>query len=368
MSAPLVPSLPQLVPIRVLTGAGPYERDAVLSLAFVDPTLGRLCRHASEKYELPAFGPHATIVPEAMCVTLLAPAAPYRCGQILALSFVDPTVARIQVIPSAAIVSEDAETREATNVSTAETVRAQTERAEAVCDPAASTPPETLVAKGVRLRLEWTTARVGRFISLTDKLFAVDRLGWYRHSLAMRLLLPDELVLYESSAVGEASQRLRTLKIAATEALGTPLLAALMPSFSVDAEWLQSIETAALARAAGDLREFIRPFLDDLPLEDLPLESRTNLGSLLAAELAATSQASVEAFLPLLIPAGPSDDAVGVHLAAYRVALIELFGQTAQSSLAVRTTRMTAPNPALDDRLAALAGAVQQAYGQLAVA
>jgi hypothetical protein len=184
----------------------------------------------------------------------------------------------------------------------------------------------------------------------------------------MRLLLPDELVLLDTSGADEAARRLRALKMAATEALGTPLLAALMPNFSVDAEWLQSIETSALARSAGDLRDFIRPYLDDSPVETTTLEPHVNLGAVRAAELNAASPASVEAFLPLLIPAGPPGEGVGRYLSDYRAALIELFGQTAQASLAVRTTRMTAANPALDDRLSALAGAVAQAYGQLAVA
>jgi hypothetical protein len=332
----------------------------------VDPDLGRLCRHAEGEPDLSApRGASGPIVPDAIFVALLTAAPPYGLGEVLGLSFVDPTVARIQTIPTSTPASSYEK-----NEPVAETPAGP----EIVGVPAPSETPDAIApvaalsGQGVRVRLEWTPARVARFASLVDKLFAVDRLGWYRHVLAVRLLLPDELTLVASDANEEAARRLRSLKMAATEALGTPLLAALMPNFSVDSEWLQSIETPALARSAADLRDFIRPHLDDQSPGDGVGTPRTNFGPIRAAELKANSAASVEAFLPLLVPGGPASDEVGRRLIDYRAALIELFGQTAHASLAVRTTRMTQANPALDDRLSALAGAVQQAAGQLAVA
>jgi hypothetical protein len=358
--------LPQLTRVRVLTPGGPYAPGSVLSLAFVDPVLGRLCRHVEAEPDLAstrtADGP---IVPDAIFVALLTAAPPYDLGEVLTLSFVDPCVVRIQPIPNSA---------SATTAAKNEAPAAPAAQPEQVDSrPPAETPDAAALlasrsGQGVRVRLEWTAARVARFASLVDKLFAVDRLGWYRHVLAVRLLLPDELTLVASDGNEEAARRLRSLKMAATEALGTPLLAALMPNFSVDSEWLQSIETPALARTAADLRDFIRPHLDDQSPGDPVGAPRSNYGPIRAAELKTNSGASVEAFLPLLVPAGPASDEVGRRLIDYRTALIELFGQTAHASLAVRTTRMTQANPALDDRLAALAGAVQQAAGQLAVA
>ena len=42
---------------------------------------------------------------------------------------------------------------------------------------------------GVSVRLDWSGERLRRFVAVVDKLFTIDRLGWYRHALAMRLLI-----------------------------------------------------------------------------------------------------------------------------------------------------------------------------------
>ena len=214
-------TLPQLAAARVLTSGGPYEIGAVLSVAFVDPLVGRLVAH--QPYPVREIA-GAGIVPETISVLLLDAAPPYESGETIALSFVDPTIARIHRWSGAV---------------------AQQRKPNPLPEPALRIEPAEPPGAPVGLRLEWTVARVGRLLSLSEKLLSIDRLGWYRHALAMRLLLPDEIALVDVEANETASRQLRTLKIAATEALGTPLLAALMPNFTLDEEWLRSIETPA---------------------------------------------------------------------------------------------------------------------------
>jgi hypothetical protein len=346
-------TLPQLSTARVLSPAGPYGAGSVVSLAFVDPRVGRIFAHdpAPAAYDDARDG--ATI-PDIMSVVLLAAAPPYARGDTLALSFVDPAIARIHCWRS-----NDAPDLAA-------------ER-----DPAApAQPPATATASPavdhgkpvVGLSLEWTASRVGRLVSLGEKLLGVDRLGWYRHALAVRLLLPDDIVI-DDAVRDEAGRRLRALKMAATEALGTPLLAALMPNFTVDEEWLRSIETPAVARAAAALREVLVAHAGDGPatyaLEDA--SSHMSYGTLRRADVE-RGAGGLDAFLASLVACDGATPGVSAALRAYKTASIDLFGQTAHASTAVRTTRLATPNPILDERLAALCAEIDGAFGSLAVA
>jgi hypothetical protein len=229
-------------------------------------------------------------------------------------------------------------------------------------------PPGPNGVAHIGLRLEWTVARVGRLLSLSEKLLAIDRLGWYRHALAMRLLLPDEIVIADAAANDAAARQLRALKIAATEALGTPLLAALMPNFSIDEEWLRSIETPALARAAAALRETLSEHAGEEKASSLASTTHVSVGTLRRSDLDRAASAGLDAFLAALIPDEGAGPELAGCLADYKSALVELFGQTAQASATVRITRLATPNPVLDERLAAVAREIDRAFGRLAVA
>lgn len=343
-------TLPQLSAARVLTSGGPYEAGALLSLAFVDPLVGRLVAHEArdEQWEVRP----AAIVPETISVVLLAAAPPYENGETIALSFIDPAIARIH-----RCATNESAPRAAKPVS--EIVRNETHPRVTAAQPRNSN-------MHVGLRLEWTTARVGRLLSLSEKLLALDRLGWYRHALAMRLLLPDEVILADAEANESAARQLRALKMAATEALGTPLLAALMPNFTLDEEWLRSIETPALARAAAALRDTLNEHANQGA--PVPASStQISIGSLSRTEIERAGN-GLDAFLATLIPCeGGAPDLAGC-LRDYKAALLELFGQTSQASTTVRTTRLATPNPVLDERLAAVAREIDRAFGRRAVA
>ncbi len=341
--------LPQLSAARVLTSGGPYEAGALLSLAFVDPLVGKLVAHEARAESWEARSP--AIVPETISVVLLAAAPPYENGETIALSFIDPAIARIhRCTPS------ESAPRAAKPVS--EIVRHDAQ-------PRVSAAQPRTAAMHVGLRLEWTTARVGRLLSLSEKLLASDRLGWYRHALAMRLLLPDEVVLADADANETAARQLRALKMAATEALGTPLLAALMPNFTLDEEWLRSIETPALARAAAALRDTLREHANEEA--SLVSAAHISVGSLSLTEIERVGS-GLDAFLAALIPCEGGTPELAGCLRDYKVALVELFGQTSQASTTVRTTRLATPNPVLDERLAAVAREIERAFGRRAVA
>jgi hypothetical protein len=356
-------ALPQLSAARVLTSGGPYLAGSVLSLAFVDPLVGRLYAHAphSEPTEPAA----RAIVPETISVVLLGAAPPYEHGETIALSFVDPCVARIHRWAGAGANSGAA----AHGSPTAPHAPARpSELAIAATVEPEPDAPES--PKLVGLQLEWTSARVGRLLSLSEKLLAIDRLGWYRHALAMRLLLPDEIVIAHEGANETAARQLRVLKIAATEALGTPLLAALMPNFNVDEEWLRSIETPALARAAAALRETLTAHSgrgDEryAPPANAP---RLSVGTLRRRDFEGAAGNGLDAFLAALIPSEGATPELAARLSEYKEALVELFGQTAQAPATVRTTRLANPNPVLDERLTAVAREIDRAFSRLAVA
>ena len=188
-------TLPQLSSARVLTPGGPYEAGMVLSLAFVDPLVGRLVAH--EHLAGREIMQSGAIVPETISVVLLGPAPPYESGETIALSFVDPAIARIH---------------RWSNGQHQAPIRVCVEHA-ALPEGVNAVPDVAVKQRGalapIGLRLEWTVARVGRMLSLSEKLLAIDRLGWYRHALAMRLLLPDELIIDDPEVADAVARQLR---------------------------------------------------------------------------------------------------------------------------------------------------------------
>lgn len=220
----------------------------------------------------------------------------------------------------------------------------------------------------VTVRLDWSSERLRRFVQVVDKLFTIDRLGWYRHSLAMRLLIPDDIACDDMLASVEAMRHLQALRAAAVESLGKPLLAACMPGFSISSEWLATLESSREARAIAGLREALLPYADDgeRPIETPLGEALQTVGTIARRELLPENATSVEAFLPLLIPSTAHDAALGLRLAEYRRLLVELFAQTARASEAVRMHQMAQPNHSLDDRLWQLVGAAAEAFGSFA--
>jgi len=199
-----------------------------------------------------------------------------------------------------------------------------------------------------------------RFIAVVDKLFTVERLGWHRHTLAMRLLLPDNIVLGRQSS-HDVLSLLESLRTAATEALNVPLLTAFMPHFSADATWLASLETPALLAAATTLHDLIER-QGGVEFE-APRNTPELIGSIAPEEWASWASAGTNAFLALLWPNGARHPAVAQRLTDYRSALLELLGQMAQAPTAVQSSQMAQSNPVLDDRLWNLAGAFQDAWG-----
>ena len=220
----------------------------------------------------------------------------------------------------------------------------------------------------VMVRLEWNAERLRRFVQVVDKLFTIERLGWYRHSFAMRLLIPDEITCGDTLADVEAMRHLQALRTAAVESLGKPLLAACMPGFGISSEWLESLESSREARAIAGLREALLPYADDgeISLDTPAGTALCTIGTITRRELLAENATSVEAFLPLLIPSTAHDTQLGIRLAEYRRLLVELFTQTARAGEPVRLHQMAQPNHSLDDRLWQVVGATAETFGGFA--
>lgn len=344
---------PSLAIVRVIVAGGPFAENEVLSLAFVDPTLARVVSHCVSS-EPVGYERDTYAVPEVVAVSVLAGDGPYAAGEALTLAFVDPKRTRVFRPPSV--------TTPPSPVALARVVALE------ITPPAlVVTPPARGVAALGRtgelcLSLRWTPEDARRFIAMTDKLFTVDRLGWYRHSLAARLLVADTLRLPDARASLEANAQLETLRNCASEALGAPLLAVFMPHFTVDKAWLASLEPPSLARSIAALRATLAPHLCERPVSEFSDPAFLS-GTILRAEWDGAPAASVEAFLALLIPQQAADANVTLRVGEYRAALLELFGQTAQTSPTVRLKTMTAANHVLDERLWNLAGALQDACG-----
>ena len=125
-----------------------------------------------------------------------------------------------------------------------------------------------------------------------------------------------------------------------------------------------------MARSAAALRDTLSDYAEN---EDAaptipPAASHISVGILRRDELESASGAGLDAFLAALIPCDGATPELAASLAEYKSALIELFGQTARASAAVRTNRLATPNPVLDERLACVAGEIDRAFGRLAVA
>lgn len=431
-------SLPDLAIVRVLTPGGPYRAMDLLSLAFVEPTIGRLVAHAPNNHDVPPIDD--ALVPESISAIVIHAAPPYVAGLVLTLSFVDPGIARIHapasdgtseptaMVPSvettpiravvfdeppsanghvgtaysladmvntkqtthhtsAVVVSEridpmlllDEDTVDRESFENTITSSARNKIKSDVCkvqDASETLPRHALIApatecinRGVEIRLEWTHERVRRFITVIDKLFTVERLGWYRHVLAMRLLVPDSVSCGDAPSDLEAVRHLRALRAASVETLGRPLLAAFMPSFTVTPQWLASIDSVSAARALAGVRDAIAPFVTDLgPLLAANDSPTWTIGRVDRHDFEIAPTASVEALLPILIANVSVHPLLTERLTEYRRTLIDVFSQTAQSAEAVRLGAMAQPNHSLDDRLWQLVGTVGETFGGLAVA
>jgi hypothetical protein len=340
--------LPQLALLRVLSDGGPYRRDDMLSLAFSDAAICRVAAH----YDLEgrAKPSNASIVPDAILAAFLVSASPYERNETVVIAFIDPALARIvrlaapTAAPSMAITD---------GVATVESI------VEHVDAPASQ--PMTPGQASLLLLLRWSADDARRFIAVVDKLFTVDRLGWYRHTLALRLLLADALAL-DGEISTEANRRLEAVRSIAADALNAPLLSAFMPQFGIDAAWLDSIEPPSLGKAVSILRKCIEPYVRETAAT-IDGEEAMLQGTILRHEWDAAPATSLDAFLPLLIPQRALDRNVAQRLLEYRAALIELFSQMAQTSRTVRLKQMTTANHVLDERLWNLAGALQDAFG-----
>jgi len=370
-----VTGVPEILLVRVRAASDPYAAGDELALAFNDPEIARLATLAGGRVAKPQVGAVAALendvagsaarpappIPRAVHVEVTLAAPPYATGDILALWFVDPRFARIaamrvppgDLVKAAGIPPAVASPRVA--VGTASDVAL-----------APSAPLGPGVASLASVRLHWGGDRVRRFVQVVDRLFTVDRLGWYRHALAMRLLVPDEIRCGDPALDATAASALQALRDAAVETLGGPLLEAFMPNFTVTAEWLDALDAPAGARALAHLRTTIESInvVRSTPVEFEP-ESESTVGTIFAAELSATAGLSLDAMLPVLIPYRSSFPEIDERLAAYRHALIELFGQTARSAKLVRLTQMAEPCHALDDRLWQLVGTIGESFGGL---
>ena len=315
-----------------------YAPGDVLSIAYVRSGIGRLRCHDGRTVERNAATPS---VPETISVGVLWDAPPYEAAQTLVLSFVDPSVARIHPLAPAAH-GLNALTGE---VGQLEPPLPETSVVDAKPKPDRERPDDAsplgaapegssvpaLGKAGVEVRFSWSADRVRRFVQVCDKLFTVERLGWYRHSLAVRLLVPDEIVCFDEAARTEAARHLEILRAAVAETLGNPLLAAFMPNFAVTPAWLASLDTPDVALALTGLRGVVAQHAADVSAALVPNDDAVTTGSLTRAELLATPMACVEAGLALLVPHLATHAALTEALGAYRAKLGELFAQMAES-------------------------------------
>jgi|SRR5271156_2243814 len=350
--------LPSLAFVRVLTSGGPYTAGQLLALAFLSPGVGRLLAHDTNDSAGATEPRPGELVPESISAVVTQGADPYEAGVVVTLSFVDPRVARIHQAPVAY--------RAATAP-----VSHPTERGDGTPAEQSEFPPamSDTGPGAVRVRLLWTPQRVRRFVAVADKLLTVDRLGWYRHALAVRLLLPDEIATGDNQCDSNAKRCLDDLRAAAQETFGRPLLGALMPNFAVTPDWLDALDDPKLARSLSDLREILADRIDDdTTARPSAIDDRSSVGVIRRTDLFETTTSSIDATFAVLVPSFSAHTALTGTLVAYREALVELFVQTAQSVDTVRLTQMTQPNRVLDDRLWQLVSAVSTSFDGLAVA
>ncbi len=346
--------VPELIVVRVVSTGAPFEIGEYLSVAYTTPAMGRLVPHATTPVTT-EYVRYEAVVPDAFIARVTTGSSSYRSGELLSFSFVDPRFARIH--RSSGDDEEVADHMEPAKV-----------EPEAPVAPR-EVAPSTDSRAGVLVRMHWSSERARRFVQIVDKLFTVDRLGWYRHTLAMRLLVPDTIECPDVAASTAATMHLQLLRSAAIAALGRPLLAACMPAFAVTVEWLETVDTPDVARALASLRREIAPYVSEEMFVRAPAVGDTSaVGSLVRREFQGDTAASADAFLATLVPHMAADALLSERLRAYREALCDVFGQTARTTELVRLGRMSEPNHVLDDHLWQLAGVVGKTLGGLAVA
>ncbi len=345
--------MPELIIVRVVSHDAPFEVGEYVSVAYSTPTMGRLVPHNPTAVSN-AYVRYEAVLPDAFSARVTTGSNSFRNGELLSFSFVDPRFARIHRSSN-----DDEEIADRTEPEKLEADVAVSRRVVESADSRA----------GVLVRMEWSPERARRFVQIVDKLFTVDRLGWYRHVLAMRLLVPDTIEFSDVEASAAAMTHLQMLRAAAIGALGRPLLAACMPSFVVTAEWLETVDSPDVARAIAELRREIAPFVSDEMLAGAPpMRNTSAVGSLIRRELQGDAAASSDAFIATLVPHVTADPLLSDRLRVYRDALCDVFAQTARTTELVRLGRMSEPNHVLDDHLWQLAGVVGKTLGGLAVA
>lgn len=346
--------VPEIVLVRVETPGGPFAAGDKLAIAFNDPEIGRIAMHYSLNGGERTPAPQSQPIPESIRVVVTLGAEPYARDDVLALWFVDPRFSRIVRGTTVPRYDAPAGARQRAEIPV------ESDKAAALAEAADAGSSGDAVAS---VRAVWSSDRVRRFVQVADRLFTVDRLGWYRHALAMRLLLPDEVLCGDPGVDAAANEHLRALRDAAAETLGQPLLAAFMPNFSVTAEWLETLDAPATARSLAQLRHVIAPHGAPRATRiDLSPDRTAMVATIEAAELSATSDLSLDAILPVFIPYRSFFPELTARLSAYRRSLIDLFGQTASSAKLVRLTQMAEPCHALDDRLWQLVGAMTASF------
>jgi hypothetical protein len=362
--------VPELAIVRVLTSGGPFVAGDRVSVAFADPTIGRLVSHDRGEVSSSPESP-APLFPETISVAVVHGAGPYAPDDVLTLSFIDPTLGRIHSGVRA----------ECKRVDNAQATVAEppappallpgppARQLHATASPVAEAPNEIATKRGIYVSLLWTRERAHRFVQVADKLFTVDRLGWYRHAFAMRLLVPDDVSCGNAESDEEAAGYLRSLRGATFDTLGRPLIAAFMPTFTVTPDWLDTLDNPDAVKALVGLRRALAE-CDSHRSQALPPpnDPRRTYGYLAAEDLTAGPASSVETLLPKFIANISEFDDVTERLSTYRKALIDLFDGTAQSVETVRLGQMAQPNHTLDDRLWQLIGTVSERFGGLAVA
>jgi len=361
--------VPELIVVRVVSHATPFAVGDYISVAYTSPTMGRLVPHG-EAIEQNERASYEAIVPDAVSARVTIGSRTYDSGELLSFSFVDPRFARIHRLRTDHENFVDSESPEIEAVQSragSDSTAAKSRNYENLDELASPSPTEPRA--GVRVRMEWSIERARRFVQVVDKLFTVDRLGWYRHALAMRLLVPDTIECSDGEASAAATTHLQMLRAAAIAALGRPLLAACMPSFSVTVEWLETVDTPEVTRALAGLRTAIAPFVcDEVFATTPPIGESSALGFLRDLDIRGDATASADAFLATLVPHITADPLLSNRLRAYRDALCDVFAQTARTTELVRLGRMSEPNHVLDDRLWQLAGVIGKTLGGLAVA
>ncbi len=362
-------NVPELIVVRVVARGTPFEVGDDVSVAYTTPTMGRLVPHGVA-IEHNDWDRYEAVVPDAFTGRVTIGSRIYGDGELLSFSFVDPRFARIHRLRGDGderIGERSTEEQRFDSEGTAQASILKSQIDYSVETPGVDPPADA--GTGVRVRMEWSIERARRFVQIVDKLFTVDRLGWYRHVLAMRLLVPDTIECSDSEASGLATNHLQMLRAAAIAALGRPLLAACMPAFTVTVEWLDTIETPEVTRALAGLRSAIVPFVcDDAHASPPPTGDLSAIGLLCRRDICGDAAASADAFLAMLVPYITADPLLSERLRTYREALSDMFAQTARTTDVVRLGRMSEPNHVLDDRLWQLTGVVGKTLGGLAVA